>query len=164
MMATILNEAYLAMGYPSRHITCMPRDTLDPDCHVINAVYSRDLGRWLWMDPTFEAFVQDPEGKLLGIAEVREGLIHGDSLVVSESLNWNGQPYDGGAAAYLRRYMAKNLFRLFCPVSSEFGYESLPIERKYVSLLPLGWTRPGPSRAATYDSRDPDYFWARPEP
>jgi hypothetical protein len=162
MMATILNEACLAMGFPSRHITCMPKDTLDPDCHVITAVYSRELGRWLWMDPTFEAYVQDPEGALLGIAEVRERLIRGDSLVVAEGINWNGQPYGGGAAAYLRRYMAKNLYRLWCPVSSEFGFESLPGERRYASLVPAGYVRSSHGRVTTSYTGSPEVFWARP--
>jgi hypothetical protein len=162
MMATILNEACLAMGFPSRHITCMPKDTLDPDCHVITAVYSRELGRWLWMDPTFEAYVQDPEGALLGIAEVRERLIRGDSLVVAEGINWNGKPYGGGAAAYLRRYMAKNLYRLWCPVSSEFGFESLPGERRYASLVPAGYVRSSHGRVTTSYTGSPEVFWARP--
>ena len=51
MIATILNEAYLSMGFPSRHITCLPMDTTDQDCHVINIVYSTTRGKWLWMDP-----------------------------------------------------------------------------------------------------------------
>jgi hypothetical protein len=44
-LATVLNECYLAMGFKSRFVTCLPKDSLniDPDCHVINAVYSNTL-------------------------------------------------------------------------------------------------------------------------
>ena len=45
-LATVLNECYLSMGIPSRVITCMPK-TYISDCHVINAVYSSTLGKWL---------------------------------------------------------------------------------------------------------------------
>lgn len=57
-MAQMLNECYLAMGFKSRFITCMPKVMIN-DCHVINAVYSNTLNKWLWMDPTFNAYVTD---------------------------------------------------------------------------------------------------------
>lgn len=57
-MAQMLNECYLAMGFKSRFITCMPKVMIN-DCHVINAVYSNTLDKWLWMDPTFNAYVTD---------------------------------------------------------------------------------------------------------
>jgi hypothetical protein len=46
-LATILNEAYLAMGYKARFVGCLPKDTTDQDSHVINAVYSTTLQKWL---------------------------------------------------------------------------------------------------------------------
>lgn len=57
-LATVLNECYLSLGIPSRVITCMPRIYIN-DCHVINAVYSSTLGKWLWIDPTNNAWVTD---------------------------------------------------------------------------------------------------------
>lgn len=59
MMATILNECYLSMGIKSRYITCMPKETKFDDCHVINMVYSNDLKKWIWIDPTFDAYVMN---------------------------------------------------------------------------------------------------------
>ena len=44
MMAQMLNECYLAMGFKSRFITCMPKVMIN-DCHVINAVYSNTLNK-----------------------------------------------------------------------------------------------------------------------
>ena len=76
MMATILNECYLSMGIKSRFITCWPKDTTDIDCHVINMVYSNSLNKWIWIDPTFDAYVMNEKGELLGIQEVRERLIN----------------------------------------------------------------------------------------
>ena len=58
-MATILKDAYQAMGYPARTVTCMPKDTADFDCHVITVVWSKQQQKWIWMDPTFNAYVSD---------------------------------------------------------------------------------------------------------
>jgi hypothetical protein len=165
MMATILNETYLSMGFQSRHITCMPKDTADNDCHVINIVYSNTLHKWVWMDPTFEAFMTDKAGTLLSISEVREKMISGDSVYVSDGTNWNGQPYN--KESYLN-YMAKNLYWFSCPAVSEFGYESKDGRKTYVNLLPLSYNPRGKLMEAMnekggYYTNDADYFWNWPE-
>ena len=167
MMATILNEAYLSMGFPSRHITCLPMDTSDGDCHVITTVYSATKGKWLWMDPTFEAYVMDEKGDLLAIPEVRERLIRGDSVRVCEELNWNGNPYGGGAEGYLKNYMTKNLYWFCCPLASEFGFESKKGPKTYITLYPCSFNprnRPIGVKApdGDYYTNDPDYFWQKP--
>ena len=61
------------------------------DCHVINAVYSNTLDKWLWMDPTFNAYVTDEKGNLLGIGEVRERLRKNEPIVLNEDANWNNK-------------------------------------------------------------------------
>ena len=70
----VLNEMYLAMGFKSRYVTCMPSDPNDNDCHVINIVYSETLNKWLWVDPSFGIYVTDENNNMLGIAETRERL------------------------------------------------------------------------------------------
>ena len=91
MLATVLNECYLAMGIKSRFVTCMPKDSVFNDCHVINAVYSNDLDKWVWIDPSFAAYVKDENGNFLGIQEVRERLVDGRPLVLNEDANWNNK-------------------------------------------------------------------------
>ncbi len=162
MMATILNEAYLSMGFRSRHITCLPRDTTDTDCHVINIVYSNTLHKWIWMDPTFDAYITDKNGNFLNISEVRKKIISGDSVAVSDSINWNGQPYH--KEDYLH-YMAKNLFWFSAPVSSEFGYESTPGVKTYINLLPSSYNphrklMEAMNKPGGYFTNDADYFWS----
>ena len=66
-LAIALNEMYLSMDIPSRYITCMPRSADDPDCHVINSVYSSQLKKWLWIDPTFNAYIKDENSNMLSI-------------------------------------------------------------------------------------------------
>ncbi|WP_243294835.1 transglutaminase-like domain-containing protein [Geothrix mesophila] len=159
MMATILNEAYLAMGFKSRQVTCQPLDEKDPDCHVITTVWSNDLGQWLYMDPTMEAYFTDGQGRPLAIAEVRERLISGAPLELSKGANWNGRPE---SPATYKAYMAKNLVRITCPVESAYGYESRPV-RRYVTLDGLAFPpRPARDGWEAVITHDPAAFWARP--
>jgi len=158
MMATILNEACLALGYQSRHITCMPLDKSDSDCHVITAVWLESLQKWVYLDPTFEAYFTDSQGTLLSISEVRTRMIKGDPLVLSKDANWNGRKED--EATYLN-YMAKNFITLSCPRQSSFGYESGKGEKAYVELDSVIIPPEKAQRGISY-THDPAVFWARP--
>jgi len=157
MMATILNEACLAVGYKARHITCFPLDKNDPDCHVITAVWLERLQKWVYLDPTFEAYFTDSQGTLLSVPEVRACMIKGDPLVLSKNANWNGRKED--AAEYLN-YIAKDLIRLSCPRQSSFGYESGKGAKAYVELDPVN-IPPENWEGYSY-THDPALFWARP--
>lgn len=70
-LAISLCEMYLSMGIPARYVTCMPADSLDYECHVINTVWSEQLQKWLYIDPTMDAWVTDENGTMLSIAEVQ---------------------------------------------------------------------------------------------
>lgn len=174
MLATILNECYLAMGIPSRHITCMPKETQFDDCHVINMVYSKDLNKWIWIDPTFDSYVMDEKGNLLGIQEVRERLIKGLPLVLNADANWNRTNLQT-KEEYLEKYMAKNLYRLQTTLVSEYDTETRANGKKitYVELLPLDGIEQGPQVKETtnektgvtiinYKTNNPNLFWAKP--
>jgi hypothetical protein len=138
MLATALNECYLSMGIKSRLITCMPKEIQFDDCHVINMVFSKDLDKWIWIDPTFAAYVMDEKGNLLSIQEVRERLIKGLPLVLNADANWNREDLQT-KEHYLDYYMAKNLYRMECLLSSEYNAETWEHgkEATYVELLPL---------------------------
>jgi hypothetical protein len=109
-LALVLNECYLSMGIKSRIVTCYPKDSLkiDQDCHVINSVYSESLKKWLWIDPTFDAYVMNEKGELLSIEEVRERLIEDKTLIINPDANWNNQSAQT-KEVYLGNYMSKNL-------------------------------------------------------
>ncbi len=172
MMATVLNECYLAMGFKSRFITCMPKELQFDDCHVINIVYSNQLGKWLWMDPTFEAFVTDKKGNLLSVEEVRERLINNKPLVLNEDANWNHQNKQT-KEDYLYNYMAKNLYRIQAAVKSTYNTEtagSQP-ELDYVELVPIDGlnqdfktplTNNNGDKRVYYVTNNPELFWAKP--
>jgi hypothetical protein len=135
----------------------LPKDSTDYDCHSINTVYSNTLKKWLWIDPTNDAYVMNEKGDLLSIAEVRERLINNKPLILNPEANWNHinsitKDY------YLYNYMAKNLYAFECFVSG--GGESksnllLPVE--YKGIIP---------RTKDYNPKctnNPALFWANPE-
>jgi hypothetical protein len=157
MMATILNEACLALGYKARHITCLPLDKQDNDCHVITAVWLEGFQKWVYLDPTFDASFADSHGTLLSIPEVRARLINGEPVVLSKNANWNGQKKDPDE--YLN-YMAKNLVRFQCPQQSSFGYESTKGKKAYVELDDVR-VEAEDSSGVNY-THDSTLFWSRP--
>jgi hypothetical protein len=175
MLATILNECYLSLGIKSRYITCMPKETEFDDCHVINMVYSQELKKWIWIDPTFDAYVMDEKGNLLGIEDVRLRLISGQPLVLNADANWNRE-FLQTKEEYLDNYMAKNLYRLETPLISQYDNETWKEGNEviYVELLPLDGLQQTPQKSEetniktgvkfiNYKTNNPAKFWAKPE-
>ena len=174
-LALVLNECYLAMGIKSRVVTCLPKDSLkiDQDCHVINSVYSESLKKWLWIDPTFDAYVMSETGEMLSIEEVRERLINDNTLILNPDANWNNQSAQT-KEDYLEYYMAKNLYILECPSSSEYNMETRTDGKtmSYIRLLPLDYFEQTPDKVEekgeksnmlwiTYKTNNPNHFWER---
>jgi hypothetical protein len=155
-LARVLNVCYLALGFPSRRIVCLPEDSTDVDCHSINAVYSSAYRKWLWVDPTFDAYVMDEHGQLLGIDEVRERLIKDKPLTLTPDANWNHvNKVEQGY--YLQNYMAKNLYAL------EYFYESDGAV-KSILLLPVEYEGVIP-RTRIFNpmlTHSPNLFWQPP--
>lgn len=160
-LAKVLAQCYLAMGWPARFLTCQPRlYNQDNDCHVITMVWSRQLGKWVWMDPTMASFVTDENGLLLHPGEVRARLISGEPLVLNDDANWNHKEKQT-KEDYLDNYMAKNLYLLSAhTVSSARTENGGDRDDIYMTLTPKGWSGFGSSKNLTCD---PAYFWQAPE-
>jgi hypothetical protein len=158
-LAIVLNECYLAMGFKSRVVTCMPKVYIN-DCHAINVVYSESLRKWIWVDPTHNAWVTDENGTMLNIQEVRERLRTDSPLVLNEEANWNNY-IRITKQEYLDQYMAKNLYYLSCILHNEYGQEDRPYNPiKYVALMPIGYTNE--MKAGSYIVNDDEWFWQSP--
>ena len=161
-LAISLCEMYLSMGIPARYVTCMPADSLDYECHVINTVWSEQLQKWLYIDPTMDAWVTDENGTMLSIAEVRERLINAQPLVLCETANWNHESQQT-KEYYLETYMAKNLYYFVCKKLNRFNPESLyrnndPADD--VRLIPVGFVN---NNWKCDTTTDPEVFWAKPK-
>jgi hypothetical protein len=175
-LATTLNDCYLAMGWASRKIYCFPKDSLrnDHDSHVINVVYLISKNKWIWVDPTNDAYIMDEKGDLLSIQEVRERLIMSKPLIINSDANYRNNPVTKDY--YLDTYMAKNLYLMYCPLRSEYDYETWGRNKKvtYVYLLPLDYQIKGPYKTDDYFNPDlkttfnnfyinnPKIFWQKP--
>lgn len=170
-LATVLNECYLSMGFKSRFVTCMPKDSVFDDCHVINSVYLPNEKKWIWIDPTHNAYVMNEKGELLSIEEVRERLISGRPLILNPDANWNNKSTTT-KEEYLYKYMAKNLYRLQCPLVSEYDTETWKEGKKitFVELLPLDAFQQKPDKSESINKKtgttftylktnNPNNFW-----
>ena len=156
-LANVLNNCYLALGFKSRRVVCLPKDSTDFDCHSINTVYSKTYNKWLWMDPTNYAYVMNEKGELLSISEVRERLINNLPLILNPDANWNHK-MSIGKEFYLYNYMAKNLYAFQCYVSGGGDSQSnllLPVE--YKGIIPR--TRMNKPKC----TNNPNDFWTKPE-
>lgn len=161
MMAITLCDMYLAMGYKARVVTCLPANSYDYECHVINTVWSETLHKWLYIDPTMDAWVMDENGTMLSIAEVRERLIDKRPLVLCETANWNHESAQT-KEYYLETYMAKNLYCFMCKNRSFFNQESIyrNTDNVDVRLIPEGFDNGINNNCAT--TTNPEVFWAAP--
>jgi len=171
-LAMTLNECYLALGFKSRYVTCLPKDSLkiDNDCHVINTVFLNSLKKWIWIDPTFNTYILDEKGRPLSIEEVRQRIIDDRPVEVSPGANWNNKN-PVVKEEYLFNYMAKNLYILRSPIESKYDAETPVAYQKagnkgnpeYVELLPLDYFRQKPDKIGNcYNTNNPVKFWAKP--
>lgn len=159
-LAISLAEALLAEGIPARYITCIPKawDT-DNDCHVICVAWSDSLGKWVWVDPTFAAFVTDENGLMLHPGEVRYRIQHDLPVVLNKDANWN---HEGPLSKeeYIDYYMAKNLYILqtntFNQAEPEGG--STHEQGYHVALVPQGISYSN----SDYQTTDEAWFWQAP--
>lgn len=157
-MAIMLNEMLLSVGIPARYLTCQSKHyAIDSDCHVINIAWSESLGKWIWVDPTWKAYVTDGQGILLHPGEVRERLRLGLPLVLNEDANWNNKQA-ATKEHYLEDYMAKNLYIISSCITSQSQPEGPGDNPKtsHITLIPQGFNYPD---VVTTDER---YFWQPP--
>lgn len=158
-LAIMLNEMLLAEGIPARYLTCQSQlwET-DSDCHVINVAWSTSLGKWIWVAPTFAAYVTDENGLLLHPGEVRERLRKGLPLVLNEDANWNHKEKQT-VEGYLKNYMAKNLYAISCNTLNQSEPEGNcdHEQGESISLVPEGFRFRGTV------TTDDEYFWQAPQ-
>jgi hypothetical protein len=153
LKSIVLNDVYLAMGYPSRIVHCMPKGDNYIEDHYINMVYSKTSNKWIYIDPSVGAYMQDENGDLLSVQEVRQKLINGEKIVLNSDAILPPDLYF--------HYMSKNLFRFSCSFISEFNFESK--DRKvYCNLYPKLYLDSESKKNAEIVVSNPDYFWAKP--
>ncbi|MEK4250361.1 transglutaminase-like domain-containing protein [Paenibacillus sp. FSL W7-1287] len=164
-VAIVMRDVLLLMGYYARYIICMPFNEDYEECHVVNIVYLPKMKKWIFIDPTMNAYIMNEEREILSIDEIRSSLSTGKKLLVSDTLKWNGQSYD--ADEYLS-YLAKNMFRFACTATSNWATD-MGESSIYVGLVPAGYSSTGPLNSLFtidgkkfYKTTDSVFFWTPP--
>lgn len=174
MKTIILNEVYLAMGWPSRQTHLLPSEKEEEASHYITSVYARSLGKWIMMDPDMGAYLTDEKGTILGVAEIRSRMIAGRPLQVKDV-------DDTGRLARAREgwsnfvrgvdylwFLSDFLFKIQCPQRSVFNLAAEPNKVRF-ELIPDGY-REDLLQTPRTDERgrkiipinDEGLFWQRP--
>ena len=114
------------------------------------------------------------KGELLSIEEVRERIINGKPLILNPEANWNHKTSQT-KGHYLYYYMAKNLYLLECPMTSEYDTETKQEGKltRYMELVPLDYFNKSLEKNEsmnnetkrkweTYKTNNPNVFWEAP--
>lgn len=152
----LLHELLLAEGIANRFVTCLPADSLDSDCHVVNNVWLPERQKWAMIDSDMQAWIDDPDGTPLSLQEMRERYIAGEPMAPHQLLGLDPD------FAYYSSYWAKNLYWFVC--WEDTGYDKeVEYEGRVVALLPPGFDGFGLDESVVRTS-DADRFWAAPQP
>lgn len=153
MKSTILNEVYLAMGFNSRVVHCLPKGNNHIESHFITIVYSLELKKWIYMDPSVGAYLMDKNKNLLSIQEFRDKLIKGEKVLINNDALLPNDLY--------LHYMSKNLFRFNCAYVSGFNDDTK--DNASCSLYPKLYLESDMKDSRENIISNPEYFWATPE-
>lgn len=152
----LLHELLLAEGITNRFVTCLPADSLDSDCHVVNIVWLPERQKWAMIDSDMKAWVAAPDGTPLSLEEMRQRYLDDGQMEVHSLLGEN-KNFD-----YYRSYWAKNLYWFVC--WEDTGYDKeVEYEGRVVALLPPGFDGFSLDES-TVRTSDADRFWATPLP
>ncbi len=123
-LSIILTECCLAVGLPARTISILPASPYDGDNHVVTIAYVRNPGKWVMLDPTWNAYCMDEAGMVLNPWEIRTLLAERGTFRLNPEAQYNDHkdPMPETQNEY-RTYLAKDLFYLHCPLESTWDPE-----------------------------------------
>lgn len=154
-------ELFLAAGLDAKYVTCMPKDTNDNDCHVVNEVWLPELGKWAMIDTDMGGhYVSDLSGIPLSLKEMREHFISGEKMMIHPEFKKGHTRKDEYYA-----YMAKNTSWFSCwgelsYYQEDYDHEDV-IRDHYINLIPSGVEASGEGEGNIITT-DADQFWAKP--
>lgn len=154
-LSILLSELLRAYGIPAKHITCMPKEAVFQDCHVVVHAYSEKLEQWIMLDPTYKLVLQNENGDYVNLPMLREMLLDGEALLPNKDAGWNGNSFN---TEDYREYMTKNTFRFSCATDFYFGAEEGSSRNVTNMLAPKGYNDDEKERTTTSEQA----FWAVP--
>lgn len=152
--SVMLHEMLNAAGIQNRIIWCMPMDSTDNDCHVVNHVWLPEYSKWAMLDSDMNTFMTGTDGLPMSIPEIREDLINRNQSIETPILSSNTR------TNYYKAYLAKNLY--WFETLKETGFNLYDKPMNYIRLLPINFERFGFSRSNCVATTDDEKFWAKP--
>ena len=156
----MLFELLNAIDISATFITCMPKDSTDTDCHVVNQVWLPELNKWAMIDSDFDGnYATDKSGTPLSLAEIRERYISGEDIYFHNEFTEGSNEIN-----YYYAYMAKNTYWFSSWETPTYDQEPMmqnPNSGRYIQLVPAGFE---PFRKDSLDvaTCDANQFWAKP--
>ena len=158
--ATVLNEIFLAFGYKSRLVQCLPIDLRSTECHCLTVVYSDEYKRWIVFDPAFGTYYADENNLPIDMIDLRYRL--------SKQLTVNTPFVPRVRRKSLLKYLTKNMIRFQCFAENKFNMVADNKDSVVYQLIPLGITlndkiitREQGTRQIIYTT-DQEKFWRIP--
>lgn len=152
--SVLLHELLLAAGITNRVMICLPADSTDQDCHVVNIVWLPQQKKWAMIDSDQGAYITNTDSVPLSLEEMRQYALEGTPMI-NHFLNPGKKRND-----YLS-YWTKNLYWFSCLEEAGYNKETKR-DGRYIHLLPkgfIGFELKDSSPCTT----DPSLFWASPE-
>jgi len=134
-LSITLSECFHAVGLTSKVVSLNPLSPYDCDNHVVVSVYIEENRKWIMVDPTYNAYISDLEGNILGLVELREKLANQDEVIFNKGVNCNGDYCIDHEE--LKTYMAKNLFYFRSSQIQTFGSHEL--RENTIEFVPRGF-------------------------
>ena len=162
MHSILLFELLNASDISATFITCMPKDSAEQDCHVVNQVWLPELNKWAMIDSDSGGnYATDESGTPLSLAEIRDSYITGKTIYYHKAFSAASDEVD-----WYYAYMAKNTYWFSSWETIQFDQEPgrmNPNPGKYIHLVPKDFLPYGAGfHAGDIITSDAQQFWARP--
>lgn len=148
--AILLHELMLAAGITNRYVNCMPADSTDTDCHVVNNVWLPETGKWAMIDSDQGAYVCDERGNPLSLEDMRSRIKEGRNVKDKYLIQ-------GKKRTDYISYWTKNLYWFYTNRHIALG-QSMHPDAPRVALIPQGFTIPTYGQSYLLTS-NPQQFW-----
>lgn len=150
----MLHEILRSVGIIDRVIRCLPRDSTDQDCHVVNHVWLPEHEKWAMIDSDQNSYMEDSNGVPMSVDEMRRDFM-GDNVSVERPLTEEvGRP-----SAY-KSYFAKNLYWFESIRTAGYNLHDGVVD--YVCLVPKGFEGFRYEGKVYELTSDAASFWASP--
>ncbi len=137
----LLSELLLSIDIKNRFITCIPEDSTDSDCHVVNIIWLPELNKWAMLDSDMTEYVTDSQGTPLSLEEMRNAILEDKDFTVNVFKGFEDSwiNTDWGLE-YMQTYWVKNLywFAAYTLYSFNLEYDD-DLRSTYICLIPPGY-------------------------